>query len=136
MNYCHSDDPGDEAPVAPELPCYFDEQGRPVGVVDPVFEGEPDTTDSAGSVELEPFLACLMTAATSVGTVGERVACLAYLLNVQQVRSLRDLARLLGVSHVTAQKRVNRFRAEIAKEMRLFVRKSLHAGVLVGRSNI
>ena len=100
------------------------EGGERVRVVEPAAQEEAERPNARG-IEVEPFLDALMTAAKDTTEIGERVVLLAYLLGqfgegpgvATAPKSLRELGRLLGCSHVTAGARLNTFRAGFAEDL-------------------
>ena len=110
--------PEDNEPAAPEMPLAFDDAGRPVPVTEPAVYDEPQ--EAGDGLDLEPILDLFLLAAPDARRVGERVVFLSYLMPrvAGGPKSLRELASWLGCSHVTARQRLNRFKADFARDLR------------------
>ena len=111
--------PDDQEPEAPELPVAFDEEGRPVATTDPIYEpptDEPDRTHMLTAAVLDFALIGM-----NLEAVAERNLFVAYLMKTPRApKTLRDLGTRLGCSHVVAGRRVNRFKRQLAEELKNF----------------
>jgi hypothetical protein len=111
----------DPQAVAPELPTFYDDAGRPTAVDLPAVYGEPEP--DAEPRDYGKLLALLIAGAPDAQTVGRRALCLGYMLQARGApATLADLGRTLGISRQAAHRRLTRFRAilpAMAKEIGL-----------------
>jgi hypothetical protein len=86
------------------------ENGARVPTIDPDIYGDEGTANDG--LDLEPVIDVLLLGAKSAREVGERVVCLAYLMDrvTRRPKSYRELALWLECSHVASRARVNRLR--------------------------
>ncbi len=102
----HADNGGDQAP---ELPVCYDEQGRPVAVVNPEYEPErpPDWLREDRLETIRRFIEVLAEHGT-VTEAGQNIVTLAWLCNVRQFRTQKELADYLRVTPARAAQIVSR----------------------------
>jgi len=128
-------------PLPPEMPVGFDDDGRPVPVTEPVCGCDGDPPEDEGENEdggaptdftLPETLDFLLLGTASASAVGERALVFGYVCNTSKVpvprapRTLRELAGRLGVSHVAAGDRVNKFRAIFQQELAHYLEHHLN----------
>lgn len=106
----------DDDILPPEMPC-FDEAGRPVGVVQPIYEtSEPLALDAQGGLTLRDVFDLLLYAAQDDHEIAGRVSLLGYLMKSERApKTLAELGARLGISRQAAFKRLTTFRRKCAE---------------------
>jgi hypothetical protein len=96
----------------------FDDDGQIVPVVWPE-DDEIEPAHHAPPTGLMGETLSLVLRAGNIADIGARSAMLGFLVESPNApTSLRELGRVLGCSHVTASARLNRFKAEMLRELR------------------
>lgn len=99
----------------PEMPLGYDDLGRPVPTVEPIYEcAQPDEGDQRGDFEekLARFLSWLAEGG-NVQTAGRKVLVLAHLAGKSGCRSDAELAAKLNMSRA----RISQLRADLARTL-------------------
>jgi len=97
----------------------FDDEGQIVPVVWPEDDDDNEPTHHAPPTGLMGETLSLVLRAGNIADIGARSAMLGFLVKSPNApTSLRELGRVLQCSHVTASARLNRFKAEMLRELR------------------
>lgn len=93
----------------------FDDAGERV----PVAWTAPGDAPDGGGVDVEQVLDLLMLGNADAQRVGERAILLAYLMPrcARRPQNLRQLGARIGCSHEAARQKLDRLRADFAKEI-------------------
>jgi len=98
----------------------FDDDGQIVPVVWPEDDDEIEPAHHAHPTGLMGETLSLVLRAGNIADIGARSAMLGHILKSPNApTSLRELGRVLGVSHVTARSRLNAFKTELARIYKL-----------------